>query len=66
MIDKQLKEKIKSFLDVTNGITSKELKNILDELHSRDNELSEDKIHSFNKYMKKLIKKNTQNNSISK
>ncbi len=61
MFDKQLKKKIQSFLDVTNGINSKELKNIIEELHFRHNELSEVEINNFNQCMKKIIKKNTKN-----
>jgi hypothetical protein len=60
MFDKQLKKKIQSFLEVSNGISSKELKSIVKELDSQPNDLTQIEIKSFNKAMKKIIKKDTK------
>jgi len=60
MFDKQLKKKIQSFLEVSNGISSKELKSIVKELDSQPNDLTQIEIKSFNKTMKKIIKKDTK------
>ena len=62
MIDKQLKEKVEFFINVSHGITKQELKGIILDLDSHPNKLTKKYIKEFNKMFKKLIKKNNTNN----